>query len=181
MALKELLLAAILQWSPPWYPPGENPETQDAYNLRLATIAEAVALESETATNWSLGRRALAAATLSVWYGETRFSYEVHALGQSRWHQDWGKAKCLGQIHASGLVPKQEWLHMVGADLASTRRCARATMRVLAAQARYCSVRSASQEGMARMFAAYGSGRGCGVTPQAKKRARRWGVLMQQI
>jgi hypothetical protein len=181
MALKELLLAAILQWAPPWYPPGENPETVADYHARLETIAEAVALESTSVAAGRLDHRALAAATLTVWYGETRFSYEVHALGKSRWHQDWGKARCLGQIHVSGLVPQQEWEQMVGADLEATRRCARATMRVLAAQSRYCSVRGANQGSLARVFAAYGSGRGCRVTPQAKKRSRRWAVLMQRI
>lgn len=181
MTLKATLLAAILHWAAPWYPPGENPETEDAYRARLGTLAEAVALEAESAKHAGLGRRALAAATLTVWYGETRFSYEVHVEGKSRWHQDWGKAKCLGQIHVSGLVPQEEWEQLVGSDLEATRRCARATMRVLAAQARYCSVASASEWGMSRVFAAYGSGRGCAVTPQAKKRAQRWSLLMQQI
>ncbi len=181
MALKELLLAAIIQWAPPWYAPGKNPETTDDYQARLQTIAEAVALEVETANHAGLGKRGLAAATLVTWYGETRFSYEVHALGKSRWHQDYGRARCMGQIHANKLVPKEEWDQLVGADLESTRRCARATMRMLAANARYCSVRGASQSGIARMFAAYGSGRGCAVTPSSKKRAKRWAMLMQGI
>lgn len=181
MILKETLLAAILLWAPPWYPPGENPETLDTYRARLETIAEAVAVESEAAARAGLGRRALAAATLTVWYGETRFSYEVHVEGKSRWHQDWGKARCLGQLHVSGLVPKDEWELLVGGDLEATRRCARATMRVLAAQARYCSVKAPTEWSLARVFAAYGSGRGCAVTPQAKQRAKRWSTLMQRI
>ncbi len=181
MALKELLLAAALKFAPPWYPPGQNPESFDQYRARLDTIAEAIAVESEVASNWGLGRRALAAATMTVWYGETRFAYEVHALGKSRWTQDLGKARCMGQIHVSRIVPRQEWELMVGADLQATRLCARATMRVLAAQAGYCRAQSASEASMARVFAAYGTGRGCALTPQAKKRAVRWALIMQQI
>lgn len=181
MALKELLLAAATSFAPPWYPPGKNPESAEQYRARLDTIAEAIAIESEAATNWGLGRRALAAAALTIWYGETRFSYEVHALGKSRWTQDWGKARCLGQIHVSRLVPREEWDKLVGSDLHATRLCARATMRVLAAQAAYCRVTSAGESGLARVFAAYGSGRGCAVTPQAKRRAARWSRLMQRI
>ncbi len=183
MALKELLLAAILSWPAPWYPPGRpNPETPEQYKQRVSTIATAVALESAEFEGWRLGRRALAAATLTLWYGETRFSYEVHEQGTSRWGQDVGKAKCLGQLHVSKLVPQEEWEQMVGSDLDATRRCARATMRVLAAMARMCSARSTSEEHMARVFAAYGSGRGCdGVGPQAKKRAKRFRRLLQYI
>lgn len=181
MAFKETLFAAIMAWIPPWYPPGENPETDGEYAARLTTIAEAVALESEIAAAGGFGRRELAAATLIVWYGETRFSYEVHARGESRWHQDWGQARCLGQLHRSRLVPEEEWQATVGADLQSTRNCARATMRVLLAQSRYCGMRGANEAALGRVFAAYGSGRGCALTPQAKQRARRWARLMQRI
>ena len=182
MAFKELLLAAILTWPAPWYPPGRpNPETSDGYKLRVATIAEAVVIESRDVNDWGLGRRALVAATLTLWYSETRFSYEVHALGTSRWGQDVGKARCLGQLHTSKLVPKSEWEQTVGADLEATRRCARATMRVIAAMARMCSATEATPHHMARVFAAYGSGRGCELSAQAQRRAQRWQRLMARI
>lgn len=181
MAFKESLFAAIMAWIPPWYPPGHNPETETEYSARLSTIAEAVAMESELAATKSFGRRELAAATMVVWYGETRFSYEVHARGESRWHQDWGQARCLGQLHKSRLVPEEEWTATVGADLESTRNCARATMRVLVAQSRYCRMRGASESALGRVFAAYGSGRGCTPTPQSKHRAKRWARLMQRL
>jgi hypothetical protein len=181
MTLKEILLAAILQWNPPWYPPATNPESLVEYRTRLDTIAEAVALEAELVTGSVLGPRELAAATLTVWYGETKFAYEVHALGQSRWSQDLGHARCLGQIHVSGLVPRSEWDQLVGKDIAATRNCARATLRVLSAMARYCSVRSATRSGLERVFGAYGSGRGCAVTEQSRERARRWEWLMQSL
>jgi hypothetical protein len=181
MALKELLLAAIVRWQAPWYPPGENPEDAEDYRARLAVLTEAVAMEAAEHKTAALDRRALAAATLTVWYGETRFAYEVHALGTSRWNQDIGKARCLGQLHKSKLVPVDEWDQLVGDDLDSTRRCARATMRVLIAMSRYCSIGRADESTMATVFGAYGTGRGCELTTKSKSRARRWAALMQQI
>lgn len=180
MALKELLLGAILQWSPPWYPPGENPETPVQYEARLATIAEAVALEAE-AMPWRLGSPALAAATLTIWYGESRFTYDVHVLGRSRWGQDLGQARCMGQVHATKLVPSEEWGRLVGGHLSATRRCARATMRVLTAMARMCSINSLDPEQIAVMFGAYGSGKGCRASQQSRSRALRWQWLMERI
>src|SRR5688572_9317550 len=114
MAFKEVLLAVILHWQAPWYPPGQNPEDPQDYQTRLGVVAEAVALEANEHVAGRLDRRALAAATLTVWYGETRFAYEVHALGQSRFGQDLGRARCLGQLHTSGLVPEAEWQQLVG-------------------------------------------------------------------
>lgn len=181
MRLTEYLLAVILQWQPPWYPPGENPEAPEDYRERLGVIAEAVAIEAAEEHAAKLDTRALAAATLTLWYGETRFSYEVHVLGTSRWKQDLGQARCLGQLHQSRLVPEEEWRATVGADLESTRRCARATMRVILAMSRYCSIHAATEAEMARVFAAYGSGKGCSVTTQSETRARRWARMMRQI
>lgn len=181
MALKDVLLTAILSWQAPWYPPGQNPENPEEYRARLAIVAEAVALEAVQQKGGKFDTRALAAATLTVWYGETRFAYEVHALGKSRWGQDVGRARCLGQIHQSRLVPQEEWELLVGADLESTRRCARATMRVLLAMSRYCSIDAANEANLARVFAAYGTGRGCGETTSSKSRARRWARMMSQI
>jgi hypothetical protein len=181
MALKDFLLAAILRWHAPWYPPGENPEDAEDYRARLAVLAEAVAIEAAEQRTPQLDTRALAAATLTVWYGETRFAYEVHALGTSRWNQDIGKARCLGQLHQSRLVPVEEWDQLVGDDLECTRRCARATMRVLNAMSRYCTIGSADESSIATVFAAYGTGRGCAMTTKSRSRARRWAALMRQI
>jgi hypothetical protein len=181
MALKDVLLAVILHWQAPWYPPGQNPEHPEDYQARLAVLAEAVSIEALEQKTGAIGPRALAAATLTVWYGETRFAYEVHALGTSRWNQDVGRARCLGQLHQSKLIPEEEWQALVGADLESTRRCARATMRVLIAMSRYCSIGSANETSMAQVFGAYGSGRGCLVSTTSKSRARRWSRMMSQI
>jgi hypothetical protein len=178
MLLKELFLIAILQWAPAWHPPGQNPETSEQYQARLQTIVDAVTIEAEALSDARMSTRELTAATLTVWYGETRFALGIHARGESRFSQDVGKARCLGQVHVSGLVSRPEWDNLVGADLESTRRCARATLRVLKAMARYCEMYNPSLQGLARVFGAYGSGQGCRATEQSQQRARRWQQLM---
>ena len=177
MALKELLFAAIVQWIPPWYPPEKNPETLEQYKARLETIAEAVA----PSVPWYLGEKAMAASVLTIWYGETRFAYEVLALGSSRWGQDVGKAKCMGQIHHNKIVTKDEWERLEGATLAATRRCANATMRMVRAMAHYCKVRQLQPESLARVFAAYGSGQGCALSDESRSRGRRWYWLFGKL
>lgn len=180
MSLAEALLAAIIQWAPPWYPPGKNPETPEQYEARLATISTAVALEAASVT-WPLGEEAMAAAVLTIWHGETRFAYEVHALGKSYWGQDDGKAKCLGQIHHNRIVTKEQWLQTEGASLEATRNCANATMRMVQAMAHQCSVRSKDVREVEKMFSAYGSGRGCQVRDVPRARARRWQWLLGEV
>ncbi len=181
MSLTQLLLAALLQLQAPWYPPGKNPETHEQYRARLETIAEAIVTEARAVGPKHLDVRALAAATATVWYGETKFAYEVHVLGKSRWKQDRGKARCMGQLHASRLVPKEEWETLAGADLQATRRCARATIRVLLAVSRYCGAVGPSESHLARVFAAYGSGQGCSPDRRAESRARRFRWLLSAI
>jgi hypothetical protein len=178
MSFKELFLAAILHWPSAWHAPGETPETPEEYQQRLQTIVDAVSLEAQQVAVGQFQARELTAATLTVWYGETRFAHGIHARGESRFSQDEGRARCLGQIHVSGLVARSEWEALVGADLEATRRCARATLRVLLAMARYCEVHAPSVSGMARVFAAYGSGKGCRPSTQSTERARRWQRLV---
>jgi hypothetical protein len=181
MAWQELLLAVVLTWQPPWYPPGKNPETPEQYKARVDVIVEAVATEARLNEDWALGPKALAAATMVIWYRETRLAHEVHAGTKSRYGQDDGKARCLGQLHVSGLVPKEEWETLTGTDLMATRRCARATMRVLTAYAGLCRAKSADAPTLARVFGAYGSGKGCTATRQSRARAQRWAKLMSRL
>ena len=47
MTLSEILLAIALTLPSPWYKPGKNPETDQAYRERMQTIATAIALEAE--------------------------------------------------------------------------------------------------------------------------------------
>ena len=176
--LKSALLAAALSLPPPWYPPGANPETQEHYENRVARIAVAIAEEAEQAPGWSWGARPLAFAALTVMYKESHFALAVHSgekLG------DEGRAACLGQLHVSGLVPRHEWMELTGVDVAATRRCARATMRLLAVQHRGCRMRRQSPTigNMSQIFAAYGSGGSCKPTSSSTARARTWYWLME--
>ena len=184
MTLSEIILSIVLSLPAPWYQPGKNPETPDEYQQRLHTIAEAIALEAQSAEDWRWDETSLAAATLVVWYSESRFALEVHSgSGTSRYGEDEGRARCFGQIHQTGLVPKPEWQSLTGVDLEATRRCAKATMRVLTVQGRRCGMQEnkPSMWAVARMVAAYGSGKSCSPTKDSTARARRWSKLMEKI
>lgn len=160
MTLTKLLLAAALSLPAPWT---KTPvETRAEYEARVGTIAHAIALEAPD--------KLTAATVLAIWYGESRFDLRVHA-GEKHpvWTQDMGRARCLGQLHVSGLVPRTEWERLVGTTLDATRRCARATVRVLLAQRRLCRARGTP--GLAETLAAYGSGRHCRPGPRSIKRA----------
>jgi hypothetical protein len=185
MTLSEILLAIVLSLPAPWYKAGNNPETPSAYQSRLETIAKAIAMEAEAAEDWRWDASSLAAATLVIWYGESRFALEVHnGSGKSRYGEDDGKARCFGQLHQTGLVPRDEWQSLTGIDLEATRRCARATMRVLSVQGRRCGMQvdKPSMWAVARMVSAYGSGKkSCAPTKDSTARARRWAKVMERI
>jgi hypothetical protein len=195
MALQEALLAAMLQWTPAWYAPKRNPETPEQYHSRLTMISQIVAEEAEAVAadvpiwqfstgeivKWPLGARALAAATLVIWYGETKFAYELHAKGKSRWGQDVGKAHCMGQLHRSKLIPKDEWEKTVGATKEATRSCARATMRVLAVHTQRCGADKPTASQFSHVFFAYGSGKGCGENRQSQNRGSRLVQLLNSL
>lgn len=177
--LKAALLSVALALPSPWYSPGQNPETREQYENRVEVIAQAVAIEANEARGWNWGARALAVAALTLMYNESHFALPVHSGARLGDH---GRASCLGQIHVSGLVPKQEWLELTGVDLESTRRCARATIRLLVAQYRSCGLnrRPVSLEGMASLFAKYGTGSSCRPNDGSRARAREWQRLMSQ-
>jgi hypothetical protein len=184
MTLPEILLSIALSLPSPWYPPGRNPETADEYRARLEGIAGAIAVEAEAAEGWRWDATSLAATTLVTWYAESRFALEVHnGSGRSRFGEDQGRARCFGQLHQTGYVPKPEWETLTGVDMESTRRCARATMRVLTAQGNRCGMKENKPNmwSVARLIAAYMSGKGCSPTKASTARARRWSKVMDQI
>jgi hypothetical protein len=183
MTLAEILLAIALSLPSPWYKPGKNPETDQAYRERMQTIATAIALEAEANEDWQWDPTSLAAATFVTWYSESRFALEVHnGSGLSRFGEDAGQARCLGQLHKTGWVPNSEWQQLTGIDLEATRRCARATMKVLAMQGKRCKMKkSPNLWTVARLEAAYGHGTDCSPTKNSTARARRWARLMDRI
>jgi len=185
MTLAEILLSLALTMKAQWYPPGRNPETPEEYRARMDVIAQAIAIEAEAAEGWRSDTTSLAAATLVTWYAESGFALEVHnGSGRSRYGEDQGKARCFGQLHQTGYVPKAEWQKLTGVDLESTRRCARATMRVLTAQANRCGMKPNKPDNswvMARMWAGYMTGNTCNSIKASRMRARRWNQVMGQM
>jgi hypothetical protein len=185
MILAEVLLSIALTLPAPWYRPGHNPETPEEYRARLELVSQAIAMEAEAAEGWRWDSESLAAATLVTWFAESGFALEVHnGSRRSRYGEDQGKARCFGQLHQTGYVPKPEWESLTGVDLESTRRCARATMRVLTAQANRCGMKENKPNNMwavTRMWAGYMTGRACGAIKAATARARRWNKVMDQM
>lgn len=181
--IAEILLAIALSLPTPWYKAGKAPETDVAYRERLQTIVQAIALEAEANEDWQWDSTSLAAATFVTWYSESKFALEVHnGSGKSRHGEDDGKARCLGQLHKTGWVPKSVWKTLAGTDLEATRRCARATMKVLAMQGKRCGMKKkANLWAVARMEAAYAHGMSCAPTKNSTARARRWSKLMDRI
>jgi hypothetical protein len=181
--IAEILLAIALSLPTPWYKAGKAPETEVAYRERLQTIAQAIALEAEANEDWQWDSTSLAAATFVTWYSESKFALEVHnGSGKSRHGEDDGKARCLGQLHKTGWVPKSVWKTLTGTDLEATRRCARATMKVLAMQGKRCGMKKkANLWAVARLEAAYAHGMSCAPTKNSTARARRWSKVMDRI
>lgn len=176
------LLAAALSLPLPWHAPGTNPETPVERRERVETIVEAIVAETaEPPEAWPWPAPDLAYAVLvKTWYESGRWRLEVHRGSKTG---DGGKARCLGQLHQSSLVSREEWLGSVGTDAASTRLCVRLVARVLAFHAARCRVgRRPSTRRLAAILAGYGTGGSCDpnhVSPHlgkawALKRARLW-------
>lgn len=160
--------------------PDETPE-QARGRLEVATSSLAEAAKDQAdGTGWTSTE--LAAWGLVLWHAETLLDARVHAgLPHPVWTQDRGLARCLGQLHASSLVPPDEWARLAGTDEAATLQCARATLRVAVAQGRRCGTYigvRASRERVAQVFAAYGSGGKCKPDDRAWQRADRWLKVM---
>lgn len=187
MSLKASLLAAALSLPPPWTPPPSKPaESPAEYRARVAVIAEATAMEARAvvdsieangkAAPWPVPE--LAFAVLTKFYDESRFALDVHSGERGGDYDRKGRARawCLGQHWRNGRT-RAEHRALAGTSLAATRRCARATAELLVKAAGYCNA-PATEAGVARAFALYGSGRTCKPFASSKKRARRWSRLV---
>ena len=146
-------------------------ETALQRQKRLRRIARAVVeVAAEEQTRKWLPRTAATAAVLTIWYYESRFSRTVHAGGLTQWGSDRGKAKCMGQLHAGLWLPEAQWASLVGTDLESTKRCARATLTRFRMAAGACGWRWGSAKGWAGAFRNY-AGASCDKPiPTEKKR-----------
>lgn len=149
--------------------------------LTVATTSLAVAgKEHSDGSGWSATE--LAAWGLVLWNEEARFDQRIHAgLPHPVWTQDKGLATCMGQLHASRLIPPEMWSRLAGTSDEATLHCARATLMVARAQGRRCGTYigvRASRERVASVFAAYGSGGNCKPSERDWARADRWLKVM---
>lgn len=154
-------------------------ETREDYEQRLGGMSAALARATKPYANglgWTTTELGL--AMLTLWHAETLFDQRVHAgMQHPKWTQDKGRARCLGQIHVSLLVPQSEWERLVGTDEGATQMCADATARIWVAQARQCGVwygQRADRNKVAKVFAAYASGGNCRPGERDWARADKW-------
>jgi len=161
------------------HPVPSEGETRPEFLARVNVIGEGVD-EAARAVPWRFGRRAMAAAVLVIFEGESRFDLEVHA---GRRRGDHGRAICLGSVHASKLAP--DWAELGGTDADATFRCARAVARNLRSKAWECVTPDAlspaaglSIRAMALIFEGYGRGHCAEPGRQAWERAEDWAALM---
>lgn len=165
------LLAIILSLRVPTAP-GYTPEPIYEQNTRLLYIAGAIAAHARTP------EEAAFAYVLSK--NESQFDRLVHAgLVHPVWTQDKGRAKCLGQIHKTGLVPN--WHELAGVDYEATERCVKAIIKIERSVAGMCIHTSLlTQSDAERVFAAY-AGRGCTPTRQSVHRAKEWSEVVRRL
>lgn len=174
MTSLRLAIAAIaLAFAHPSTPRGHVAETAAAYSERIDTIALAIDDVASTPEQ--------AAALLVIAYSESRFDPLVHAgLPHPVLTQDHGRARSLYQIHDSKNV--QDWAHLGGTDLESTKRATEAALRILKSSAWMCHAQMLSVDDMARVFAEYGSGMGgCIQTAESRRRAVLWERVRAQL
>ena len=164
--LHAALLAVVLGWPRPVTPPNHRPETPEEYEARAEAVASSIALEARSVEE--------AAAVLVLVKGKSRMDALIHTgLVHPTVNQDHGRARCLTQLHRSRLVP--DWDELTGTDLAATRRCIAATLRVLRSAARMCAKGGMVGVGdMERVFSAYATGRGCTPIRLGIDRALQW-------
>ncbi len=175
MELAPLLLWAVLmQWGPAETHPDE---TRAQYRNRVATIvleAQAVVWERYEDPDT---RIAWLATLLALGYEESgAFHWKVHA-GIGDGIGDGERARCLGQVHASRLLPRDAWRATTGTDPESTRRCWAAVLRYMRGARGQCGGDQMTLATMSRAFALYGTGNSCEPTKWSVARARRWAKL----
>lgn len=165
--LTAALLTAALHHPAPYHA-GESHADRSA---RMATIAEALAVESRPVGAWS--RDAVAWLAWATWYEESgRFRHDVHS-GQRM--GDDGRSRCLGQIMIGTLTAtRSEWTDLAGTDLAATRRCAAKTVEIIRLHALRCRVARHEPTAYALAVAAAGYGSGYSCDARHRHGGRLW-------
>lgn len=165
----------------PWYAPGREPETPGARCTRVETVATGVHLETEEVPlGWPFSRSDLAAMTLHVvWEESGRFDHAVHRGTRTG---DGGRARCLGQLHRSAWVSREEWLGSTGTDPESTRLCVRLVVRVLVRHAARCRLHGELGEWSAgALWAAYGTGSSCNPRHRSPHHGEDWALRRGRV
>jgi hypothetical protein len=165
------LLALLLSYHPPVsLETTRTLETREEYEARLETIARAIAETTRTPEE--------AAAVITIWHRESHFRREVH---DGTLKADHGLASCLGSIHPHA-ANRATWPLLAGTDLASTSRCARATLGAVRSGLWVCArglpVTPAT---MAVAFEHYARGHCAEPSSESLHRAREWDTTRRRI
>lgn len=179
-ALKFLVLSTLANLTPTWYPPGAGPETPQERMERWTMVGEVITESAMSGLTefWPQDNAKLA---LMITHGESRIDYHVHAgLPSPIGHQDYGSAKCLGQIqwHERMWPNKEDWEALAGLSREATRRCIDAILTIMWIHAKRCELRKdvpefrrwkapLSTNEVRVLVSAYGSGVSC--KPVSKK------------
>jgi hypothetical protein len=141
-------------------------------------IAQAIADVAESAEGWSGRQRELATLLLTVAWHETRFSLRIHEGNCKPYECDHGRARGLWQLHVQPSLPREEWIHVAGLDVESTRLAAREAAKALSRSRNMCAGRARGTELIAQTLAAY-AGAGCGGRlPDVEARVRTFRRLL---
>lgn len=139
---------------------------------RVETILDAAHASASVARGWRWSTADLEALIDATTYEEgDHWSEAVHAGTRTGDH---GLARCLGQVHVGLLVPAAEWRTLAGVDASATRRCTDAVARVLVACSTCAPRGPISEASVARIVAAYATGRTCRASSSWWRRARLW-------
>lgn len=132
----EYILALLLTFPAHW--DDRHTETPEARRARVEVVAQAID-EAVRATPWPGSKRELAALLAVTADGESGgLALRIHA-GKCRPKEcDHGRAVSLWQLHASKLVPLEEWERMGGTDLEATTLAAMAAARVYLSHRKAC-------------------------------------------
>lgn len=171
--------AAIVAWGATWYPAGQGPETPVEFEQRAEVVAKAI---DTIVKQYPFEQSSFAALITNTWGWESGWDWHVHAgLESPIGHQDYGKARCLGQLHRTGFITQERWDQLAGHSYEATLRCASATAEAFKHHAQRCLRKNAPRGGnkwkepftrweTLQLMSAYATGHGCGVIDKAVQR-----------
>lgn len=184
-ALLHTLKAAFLAVPMVIYP-GAPPETPHAHDIRKFMVADVIVAET-AASDSPLDPEHLAALVAVTIMYESALEYFVHAgMPTHIGPQDGGRARCLGQVHKSGILDKAAWLATGGLDEEATARCVRAILGAFEYHRKRCRIRPEGgrlSEAQANvLFHGYWKGiNPCVTHTKSAVRAKRWKKMLESL